>query len=71
MRSAVGRLKYLDSGLVVVLVIIITMVLILIYCLLLVKYEWCHVLYANNTVSCQCFFCIDKTKYFRLRLSYK
>ena len=51
MRSAVGRLKYLDSGLVVVLVIIITMVLILIYCLLLVKYEWCHVLYANNTVS--------------------
>ena len=69
MRSAVGRLKYLDSGLVVVLVIIITMVLILIYCLLLVKYEWCHVLYANNTVSCQGF--INKTKYFRLRLSNK
>ena len=51
MRSSVGRLKSLDSGLVVVLVIIVTMVLILIYCLLLVKYEWCHVLYSNNTVS--------------------
>ena len=51
MRSLVSRVRWLDSGLVVVLVIIVTMLLILIYCLLLVKYEWCHVLFSNNTVS--------------------
>ena len=44
-------MRHLDSGLMVVILIILTMILILIYCLLLVKYEWCHVLYANNTVS--------------------
>ena len=44
-------MRHLDSGLVVVLVIVLTMVLILTYCLFLVKYEWCHVLFSNNTVN--------------------
>ena len=44
-------MRHLDSGLMVVMLIILTMILILIYCLLFVKYEWCPVLFANNTVS--------------------
>ena len=41
----------LESGLLVVILIVLTMLLILTYCLLFVKYEWCHVLFTNNTVS--------------------
>lgn len=44
-------MRHLDSGLMVVVLIILTMIIILIYCLLFVKYEWCPVLFANNTVS--------------------
>ena len=44
-------MRTLDSGLLVVILIVLTMLLILSYCLLLVKYEWCHVLFSNNTVS--------------------
>ena len=43
--------RQLDSGLLVVVIITLTMILIVIYCLLFVKYEWCHVLFANNTVG--------------------
>ena len=44
-------MRQVDSGLLVVIIIVLTMFLILGYCLLFVKYEWCHVLYNNNTVS--------------------
>ena len=44
-------MRTLDSGLLVVILIVLTMLLILSYCLLLVKYEWGHVLFSNNTVS--------------------
>ena len=44
-------MRQVDSGLLVVIIIVLTMLLILGYCLLFVKYEWCHVLYNNNTVS--------------------
>ena len=40
----------LDTGLVVVVCITVSMIAIAIYCLVFVKYEWCHVLFKNNTV---------------------
>ena len=39
-----------DSGLVVVVCITVFMLGIAVYCLGFVKYEWCHVLFRNNTV---------------------
>ena len=41
----------MDSGLVVVVFIISSLIIITFSFLLLVDYEWCHVLYKNNTVS--------------------
>ena len=41
----------LDSGLVVVVCITASMIAIAIYCLIFVKYEWCHVLFRNNMVG--------------------
>ena len=40
-----------DSGLVVVVFITTFMLGIAVYCLVFVKYEWCHVLFRNNTVG--------------------
>jgi hypothetical protein len=37
----------MDSGLVVVVCIFTAMISIAVYCLLFVKYEWCHVLFRN------------------------
>ena len=41
----------MDSGLIVVVFIISSLIIITFSFLLLVDYEWCHVLYKNNTVS--------------------
>ena len=41
----------LDSGLVVVVCITASMIAIDIYCLIFVKYEWCHVLFRSNMVG--------------------
>ena len=40
-----------DSGLVVVVCIILVLLTSVFSFLLLVDYEWCHVLFRNNTVS--------------------
>ena len=42
-----------DSGLVVVVCIILVLLTSVFSFLLLVEYEWCHVLFRNNTVSSQ------------------
>ena len=39
-----------DSGLVVVVAILVFLILGMVTTLVLVKYEWCHVLFRNNTV---------------------
>ena len=39
-----------DSGLVVVVTILVFLILGMVTTLVLVKYEWCHVLFRNNTV---------------------
>merc|ERR1711892_868567 len=44
----------IDSGLVVVVFIITSLILITFTFLLLVDYEWCHVLYKNNTENPLC-----------------
>ena len=49
----------MDSGLVVVVFIISSLIIITFSFLLLVDYEWCQVLYKNNTVS---YITIDKTR---------
>jgi hypothetical protein len=43
--------KAFDSGLAIIIFIIVSLLVILFYLLLFVKYEWCPVLYKNNTVS--------------------
>ena len=49
----------LDTGLVVVVCITVSMIAIAIYCLVFVKYEWCHVLFKNNTVrQCSAIYCM-------------
>ena len=40
----------MDSGLVVVVCIISSLIVIVFSFLLFVDYEWCHVLFKNNTV---------------------
>ena len=42
--------KNMDSGLVVVVLIITSLVITVFSFLLFVDYEWCHVLFKNNTV---------------------
>ena len=44
---------FFDSGLVVVVCIILVLLTSVFSFLLLVEYEWCHVLFRNNTVSSQ------------------
>ena len=44
------NIDMMDSGLVVVVFIISSLLIITFSFLLLVDYEWCHVLYKNNTV---------------------
>ena len=41
----------MDSGLVVVVCIISSLIILTFSFLLFVDYEWCHVLFMNNTVS--------------------
>ena len=41
----------MDSGMVVVILIITCLIIITFSFLLFVDYEWCHVLYKNNTVG--------------------
>ena len=41
----------MDSGLVVVVFIITSLIITVFSFLLFVDYEWCHVLFKNNTVS--------------------
>ena len=41
----------MDSGLVVVVIIISSLIVTTFSFLLFVDYEWCHVLFKNNTVS--------------------
>ena len=41
----------IDSGLVVVVTILVFLITVMMVTLLYVKYEWCHVLFRNNTVS--------------------
>ena len=43
--------QVMDSGLVVVVLIITSLVITVFSFLLFVDYEWCHVLFKNNTVS--------------------
>ena len=43
--------QMMDSGLVVVVLIITSLVITVFSFLLFVDYEWCHVLFKNNTVS--------------------
>ena len=43
--------KNMDSGLVVVVFIITSLIITVFSFLLFVDYEWCHVLFKNNTVS--------------------
>ena len=42
--------QMMDSGLVVVVLIITSLVITVFSFLLFVDYEWCHVLFKNNTV---------------------
>ena len=42
--------KRVDSGLFIISLIISTMLMIVFYVLVFVKYEWCPVLFPNNTV---------------------
>ena len=49
--------RLVDTGLVVVVCITASMIAIVVYCLLFVKYEWCHVLFKNNTVGGYCLLC--------------
>ena len=44
------RGSMVDSGLIVIIIIIVSLVLITFSFLIFVDYEWCHVLYNNNTV---------------------
>ena len=46
-----GQAGLMDSGLLVVVSIITFLLLTVFSFLLFVDYEWCHVLYKNNTVS--------------------
>ena len=39
-----------DSGLLVVIIILAFLIAVLMTTFLVVKYEWCHVLFRNNTV---------------------
>jgi len=43
-----------DSGLVVVFTIIVFLVVVMMTTLVYVKYEWCHVLFKNNTENPAC-----------------
>ena len=49
MKAGVGG-GMMDSGLVVVVLIITSLVITVFSFLLFVDYEWCHVLFKNNTV---------------------
>ena len=50
-RSGMNFRKTFDSGLAIIIFIIVSLFVILFYLLLFVKYEWCPVLFKNNTVS--------------------
>ena len=43
--------RNMDSGLIVVVFIITSLIITVFSFLLFVDYEWCHVLFKNNTVS--------------------
>ena len=45
-----GFMAGIDSGLVVVVTILIFLISVMMVTLIYVKYEWCHVLFRNNTV---------------------
>ena len=48
-----GKVSFMagvDSGLVVVVTILVFIIRVMIFTLVYVKYEWCHVLFRNNTV---------------------
>ena len=53
-RKSLKLSRLVDSGLVVVVCITASMIAIVVYCLVFVKYEWCHVLFKNNTVGGCC-----------------
>ena len=53
-RKSLKLSRLVDSGLVVVVCITASMIAIVVYCLVFVKYEWCHVLFKNNTVGRYC-----------------
>merc|ERR1711915_691016 len=44
----------MDSGLIIVIIIIVSLLLITFSFLIFVDYEWCHVLYKNNTENPAC-----------------
>jgi hypothetical protein len=49
-----GKLAFMagvDSGLVVVVTILIFLIVVMMTTFIYVKYEWCHVLFRNNTVT--------------------
>ena len=58
--------KNMDSGLVVVVFIITSLIITVFSFLLFVDYEWCHVLFKNNTVSIHKNFYIGKVYKFFL-----
>ena len=49
----------MDSGLVVVVFIITSLIITVFSFLLFVDYEWCHVLFKNNTVAAMLLSSID------------
>ena len=51
MQVTIMKEKNMDSGLVVVVFIITSLIITVFSFLLFVDYEWCHVLFKNNTVS--------------------
>jgi len=53
-RCLVRMVKGVDSGLVVVIAILIFLMAVLMTTFLYVKYEWCHVLFRNNTENPAC-----------------
>ena len=53
-RCLVRMVKGVDSGLVVVIAILIFLMAVLMTTFLYVKYEWCHVLFRNNTENPNC-----------------
>ena len=53
-RCLFRLVKGVDSGLVVVIAILIFLMAVLMTTFLYVKYEWCHVLFRNNTENPDC-----------------